>query len=284
MDIIMIKRAIICLIALLLGLCGIAIDLSGMEPAAAPDDSADIQAIAVRGTNFEVTLKNGRLLSGSDLTGAVLTLDDGQGGNYSVRIDAVEPDPKDSRGELLLYTLSTLDAATGEWRSLCSPDVEGVAKGFPIEGRWTASGEHRLADGAFVITCTAGAIGKCVRFGYHPWRTAADGASLWDHHQACVRMARADYCGDGQGRTRNGTPINLYDRIGIQRPDPVPDMRFEAAWTKNGAACVHKTRLADVYSLESLAVECPRLQNQLGDACRAEVATSEALLFNQSYP
>lgn len=270
------------LIALMLGLCGVALHArGGWQPAIRSGHSADIPAVAVRGTNFEVTLPDGRVLTGAELKGAVLTLDDGQGGDLIVRIDAVEPDLKDPWNELLLYTLSTPDLATGGWRSLCSPDAEGVAKGFPVAGRWTASGAHVAAEGTFLITCTVGAIGKCVRFGYHPWRTTADGVSLWDHHQACVRMVRADYCGDGQGHTRNGTPINLYDRVGVQAPDPVPAMHFEAAWAKDGAACVRKTRLAEVYSLEALAAACPRLQDRLGEYCSENDAT--ALLFNRSY-
>ena len=30
-----------------------------------------------------------------------------------------------------------------------------------------------------------------------------------DHHQACVRMVRADYCGDGRSWTVNGRRVNL---------------------------------------------------------------------------
>lgn len=279
----MIQRALICLIALVLGVGGGALHArSGGRATTRSESSYDIQAVAVRGTTFEVTLRDGRVLTGAALKGAVLTLDDGQGGDLLVRIDDVELDSKDPWGELLLYTLSTPDsAAVSGWRSLCSPDAQGVAKGFPVAGRWTARGEHVAADGAFLITCTVGAIGKCVRFGYHPWRTTADGVSLWDHHQACVRMVRADYCGDGQGHTRNGTPINLYDRIGVQAPDPVPDMHFEAAWTPDGASCVRKTRLAEVYSLDALAAACPRLQDRLGENCSENNAT--ALLFNRSY-
>jgi ADYC domain len=111
--------------------------------------------------------------------------------------------------------------------------------------------------GRRLITCTGGAEGKCVRFGYKPWRQAADGSSLAPYYQTCVRLARADYCGDGVGHTRNGTPIDLFDHIGIQRDEPAPGMTFEAGWGKDGAVCVSHTRLPDVLSTAALAELCP---------------------------
>lgn len=59
----------------------------------------------------------------------------------------------------------------------------------------------------FEIFRTSGARGKCVRFGYFPWISAA----MRDIYGACVRMFRADYCIDGSATTRDGTLIELYD-------------------------------------------------------------------------
>jgi ADYC domain len=42
-------------------------------------------------------------------------------------------------------------------------------------------------------------------------------------------LVRADYCGDGIGHTRNGTPIDLFDRIGIQPDEAAPGMTFESS-------------------------------------------------------
>ncbi len=91
--------------------------------------------------------------------------------------------------------------------------------------------------GRFFITCTGGAEGKCVRFGYKPWRQVPR-ASLAPYYQTCVRLVRADYCGDGTGHTRNGTPIDIFDKIGIQRDEAAPGLTFEAAWGPDGAVCV----------------------------------------------
>ena len=109
----------------------------------------------------------------------------------------------------------------------------------------------------FNVTCSSGAIGKCVRLGYKPWKRLPDGTALWDHHQACVRMMRADYCGDGQSFTRDGTLIDLYDRLGLQKDEPAPGMRFEAGWGKDGAICVARARIPEKVTLEELARRCP---------------------------
>jgi hypothetical protein len=45
------------------------------------------------------------------------------------------------------------------------------------------------------------------------------------------------YGGDGVGHTRDGTVIDPFDRLGIQRPEPDPRGRaleFEAAWGPDG--------------------------------------------------
>ena len=154
---------------------------------------------------------------------------DGSGLQRQIRIDAVEHDPKDPGGEVVLYAFSERDPASGEWRNLCEPDPEGRRLGFPLAGAFSRNGAHVGMAGSFLITCTGGAEGKGVRFGYKPWRKAPDGNSLAAYYQACVRLVR-DYCGDGVGYTRNGTPIDLFDRIGIQRDELVPGMTFEAAW------------------------------------------------------
>ena len=203
----------------------------------------------------------------------------------TVRIDAVVPDPSDPDGEVLLYRVMAL-RADGAWRELCGPDPQGERWAFPLAGRWTASGQHLpAAANVFNLTCSSGAIGKCVRFGYKPWKLLPDGTALRDHHQACVRMMRADYCGDGQSFTRGGTLIDLYDRLGIQKDEPGPGMRFEAGWGKDGATCVAHVRIPEKVTLEELARRCPgRLAERVGAVCTEEEARrpSATLLLNRS--
>jgi ADYC domain len=241
--------------------------------------------VAVVGTEFRITLEDDRVLTGRDLLGIELDTEDAEGRTLTIRIDGIEPDPLDPTGETVLYALSASAPNAGGWKTLCDPGPDGLRMGFPLAGTWTATGEHVAEPGSFGITCTAGAIGKCVRFGYKPWATGPDGLSLWDVHQACVRMVRADYCGDGQGHTRTGTRIDLYDRLGIQRDEPAPGMSFEAAWAPDGAVCVAHPRLPDLITLEEVARSCPaRLAGRTGPACSEDGAgkASKVLLFNKS--
>ena len=43
--------------------------------------------------------------------------------------------------------------------------------------------------------------------------------SLASYHQACTRMARADYCGDGTSHTQDGTWIEYYDKLIKVKPE-----------------------------------------------------------------
>lgn len=248
------------------------------EPAITAED---VSAMDLDGTRILVRKADGSFASNEELVGAVLVAR-GEGGiENAYRIDAVELDPEDPRGERLLYAFSVKDPETGGWGPACAPDVKGVAKGFPLAGVWNARGEHLRAPGQFEIACTSGAYAKCVRMGYTPWK----GDAMWDRHQACTRMVRADYCGDGTPHTRDGTLIDVYDLEGIQRDEPAPGMTFEAAWGKDGAVCVGKTRVPDAATLETLRAECPaKLGEALGAACTEEEAKRDprTLVLNKS--
>jgi hypothetical protein len=104
--------------------------------------------------------------------------------------------------------------------------------------------------------------------GYKPWKNSRDGTSLWDLHQACTRMMRANYWGDGIPHTRDGTPAEVYDTVGIQVPEPGSGLSIEAAWRADGAVCVRKVRIQEITTLEALVQSCPaRLQEHVGPEC-----------------
>jgi hypothetical protein len=90
-------------------------------------------------------------------------------------------------------------------------------------------------------------------------------------------MVRADYCGDGVGHTRNGAPIDLFDRIGVQRDEPAEGMTLEAAWGPKGAVCVRHTRVFELLSRNDLASLCPE---RISDACDE---STPALLYDRSF-
>lgn len=259
--------------------------LGAAATAAARAEPVPVVGVEVRGTALAVRLPGARTLGPDELVGAVLEASDEAGRGLTIRVEAVAPDPRDPEGEIVLYRLTTL-GTDGAWRDLCEPDPAGERWAFPLAGRWTASGAHVPDEpGVFHVTCSAGAIGKCVRLGYKPWKVRADGASLRAHHQACVRMLRADYCGDGTSFTRDGTLIDLYDRLGIQKDEPAPGMRFEAGWSEDGATCVARPRIPENVTLEELVGRCPaRLAGRVGAVCtEAEALRSPATrLLNKS--
>jgi ADYC domain len=165
---------------------------------------------------------------------------------------------------------------------VCNPDPDGRPLGLPLGGRSDSAGMLAAAEsGIFELACTAGPQAKCVRFGYGPWRQAPDGRPMIEWFNACVRMMRGDYCGNGQPYTRDGTWIDLYDRIGVQTSDDDPTLKFEAVWGPEGAICVARPRLPDIITLDGLARACPRLAGRLGPAACNENAPG-GLIINRS--
>jgi hypothetical protein len=195
---------------------------------------------------------------------------DENGRPLTFRIESVEPDPTDRDHEISLYELSVRASGGDAWRPYCPTDAEGKSRAIPLEGSWAeGSGAATLSPDRVTFACTSGALGKCVRFGYKPWKMVA-GRSLAIFHAACVRMVRADYCGDGRSHTRDGTRIDVWDRVGIQRRDERADAPelFEAAWSPAGAVWVNVPRWGD--DVDRLVAECP-------DRLRGRTSTSGAL-------
>jgi hypothetical protein len=251
--------------------------------AAAAASGPELHSVQADGTEFKVALSDGRVLRSRHLAGAVLTIAAG-GGAMRLRIDAVERDPDAKRGEVWLHTLS-VQRPDGSWQNLCEPGLDGRRQGFPVAGRVRQpDGIVEAAEpGVFELTCTAGAQGKCVRFGYLPWESA----DMRAHYNACIRMVRGDYCGDGEPHTRDGTLIDLYDKPGIQTPDSGEELAFEAAWGAEGAVCVRRVRIPEMYSLDALRRECPRFKPEdLGEGCTEQRMrqTPATLLMNRSRP
>ena len=241
--------------------------------AAVPAAAQPAPKVTVEGTEFVVALADGRVLRSRDLVGA--TLDAHFAGRpMRIRIAAVEPDPQDKSGKVWLHTLETRDA-DGVWTNFCTAGPDGRQQGFPVEG-----GPRGLE-----LSCTAGAIAKCVRFGYHRWGAATDGASLAPLHAACVHLVRGDYGGGDRPWTKNGMRIDVYDDHGVQAPDNSPDDVFEAGWSPAGAVCIHHVRVQENTTLGELEALYPALRGRTGAVCTEQFARAHgAIVFNRSKP
>ncbi|MFY0537673.1 ADYC domain-containing protein [Nannocystis pusilla] len=144
-----------------------------------------------------------------------------------------------------------LDFATsyGYWSEFCTDEQGNPVKALALPDVWDPSTGNRVSPrptGAVTFACKNAALAKCVLFGYRPWSTK-NGVSLADYHQACTRMVRADYCGNGTPHTVSGTPIHVLDQLGIQTAAASTSYVVEAEWGPNGAVCLNpsNTRLAN---------------------------------------
>jgi hypothetical protein len=121
----------------------------------------------------------------------------------------------------------------------------------PVADVWNKFGLEGTNDEFFTMACTAGAIGKCYRWGYQGWKPFTEAKA---QVQACTRMAMADYCGDGQSHTTEGTPIDMFDFTAPTAINPAPVLAgpipssyksgglrvsFETAWLGGGLRLPH---------------------------------------------
>lgn len=229
-------------------------------------------AIMIDGSSITVRLDDGSLLTSAKLVGAVLSVAT-TSGTSRLRIDAVD-EVTTTSGPLFLHQFSI--ERDGAWQPYCEADAKGGHGAFPIAGRSTPDGDFDVQASGIEIACTSGALGKCLLMGYLPWAKA--GAPTAALYRACLRMIRADYCGDGRSWTQAGVSIDVFDHFGLQKPDPSSTMPLEAAWSPQGAVCVRHVRVAALGSLEDILRNCPRLAGKTGQAC----GTSSALLFDSS--
>ena len=142
---------------------------------AAPATTCAQTRLTVEGTEFVLTTSDGRTLRSAELIGATLKIR-AQGRLIEVTIQGVEVDRYAVGGRVVLHRFVTKDDS-GKSVDLCTPDAEGRNHGFPVpDGR-----------GGFDLTCTSGAIGKCIRWGYRYWEEQAGGPPLRALHRACVQ-------------------------------------------------------------------------------------------------
>ncbi len=203
--------------------------------------------------SHKVRLKRTRF-RGINPIGAVFTalLDDGN--TIKLRIETMERSPQNNFKDVYFYTV-TYPTQEG-WLPLCGVDEAGnPLKAIPLIGHWdlgqgvAGGGSYLDNNQVFTFACEKFVIAKCVMAGYKPWsktwicNQSGDCTiqSLAGHHQACTRLLRADYCGNGTSYTQDGVTINMYDGAGI-RID-VNQWLFEAEWDENGAVCVVNERI-----------------------------------------
>ena len=224
-------------------------------------------AVTLQGSELVGTRRDGAVVRGTDLRGVRFTLV-GDGSTREVQVDSVIQGVG-AEQDVWRYGVSL--RIGGGSVPVCGRDASGAAiLAIPLAGLWDyrvgvpGGGSHRDGAGALTFACGGGVLAHCVTSGYAPWRTrrvaTSGGAreiSLADHHQACTRLLRADFCGDGRSFTVEGTVINLYDGAGVQRDTEA--WPFEAEWNPDGARCLVNRRITG-------SATVPRCARDLTDA------------------
>ena len=182
-------------------------------------------------------------VTGKDFIGVNASVSLSNGTSAVLRVDDVA---YNTTAGMYVYTVS-IQTDSG-WAPICGTANGAPVPAVPVPGSWDMVTGAHVNSNAFTIGCVNAAIGKCVLWGYRPWdsKTECNGSScrsqsLVNWQQACTRMVRADYCGDGVSHTRNGTTINVWDALGIQT-EADTDWELEAEWAIDGAHCINHTR------------------------------------------
>ena len=270
--------------------------LNGIQFNGIQFNGIQFNGIQFNGSSFTGTL-DGVVMTDVDFAGAEIAVTMG-GSAFTLRFDDVYEDPARPGGDVYFYDVSVREDSVGTWSSLCKDVGGNPVAAIPVANYWNYTTGARVDD-ANVVTfaCRGAAIAKCVEWGYIPWHTAvqcdSEGAcaaiSLKDHHQACTRMVRADYCGDGQSYTFNGTPIDLYDRLQtqVQASSTLGYTNWapEAEWGPNGATCVGdelRMQMYDDLEVPYTYPVCLDAIDDLGD-CGALPASRATSLVADAY-
>jgi ADYC domain len=234
-------------------------EMQGMRLEGATMSSDTLSSVRVQ--RGEVIAKRGSTtVRGTQLVGAHfqaqvrdISVSPPRAATAEIRITAIQQedsayDPTDT-GHTFLYTLEQWVPDTQSWQPACGEDADGRRVAIPVAAIFDEHGDRFESSSLFTFGCTTGVIAKCYRWGYRPWISGY--GDMEAMHWTCTRLARADYCGNGVPGTRNGTTINVWDRLPspgpIQRHGgllglPPPGMLFEAGWNTNGAVCLSTAR------------------------------------------
>ncbi len=217
--------------------------LQGQEP---------ITDISLDGETGELTLTTAnKTVSGVDVEGATWTfsaeIDNDTDQPFQLTIHEVNYHPAGvfTGGALYSYVFSTSwwDTQADDWTDpafdICTDGADDPVGAFLVPGKWDTTTGDPIGDGSDItIACRRAALAKCMTWGYRPGNNDPAAA---DRHQACTRMVRADYLGEGTPYTLNGTLIYVGDALAINDQAKHGSSTVkEAEWGPDGATCIER--------------------------------------------
>jgi hypothetical protein len=176
--------------------------------------------------------------------------------------------------------------------NICGQPTGGPSGVQIVKGYWNATGDWVPSDTEVTLSCNAdgneankqqpaadGALARCMRY----YNFKPSGGDKNKDLTACIRMQRADFCGDGKSLTFIGTYVDAHGACDPINPDDCSDgMCFEATWSARGAECVGHTRWTDLDYAQSCPDTFPSSQNNGSVHCRKKASISAKDLFTRS--
>ena len=117
-------------------------------------------------------------------------------------------------------------------------------RAVPIAGFWNQQSDYHPGD-AFSFSCQSAGAFKCLERGFRSERVVGGASPRVELFEACTRMMRADYCGNGISFTKKGSLVSVWDNTSAPKssdPSKPDELTFEAAWTSTGAICGNHNR------------------------------------------
>jgi hypothetical protein len=250
--------------------------INGMSINGMSINGMSINGMSINGTQLTGVKSSGTAISGTGFVGTRMTGTLTSGASVSLRIDSASLLPAPNN-DVWAYGVSYQLTGSTTWSPMCG---SSTTLAIPLAGTWNmgsgvyGGGSWTSSTTKFSFGCRGAALAKCVELGYKPWKTV-NGISLRNYHQACTRLIRADYCGDGKSWTANGTPINIYDRLNIQTDAAL--YPTDAEWTPAGARCINLARSFVVQNTK------PACYQTLAGSC-GNFANTSSLIISEYKP
>ncbi|HEY0192680.1 MAG TPA: ADYC domain-containing protein [Kofleriaceae bacterium] len=217
------------------------ISLNGISLNGISLNGTSLAGLSITGVNVNGTSSAGKAVVASSLTdgtstslvGSTWNATTSAGGTVKLRVDSVTAGTAPNT-DLGFYGIS-YQSSSG-WSPLCGVDTSSKPiQAVAVAGVWGPVGSdataYQVSATQFTLACRSKTIAKCEEMGYKPFK--GYGLQL----QSCVRLLRADYCGDGKAYTVDGTTVNLYDNLGVQTDTQA--WPAEAEWNASGAVCIN---------------------------------------------